>query len=433
MEQVLELARRFAEQAEVYNISVQETSVGFEANRLKHFSSRQGTSMALRLVKGGKIGFGTSNRLDNPDELVGMAEEVSQFGAVATFHLPGPQLLPAIPVTDGAIEHVSLQQMVQMGEEIIAKVLAHTPGLLLEGRIGKAIATVNIRNSSGADLTYNKSVMSMVMEGNLVRGTDILFVEELEVSCHPILDGSNMASSLIEQLDNARDMASISTGSLPVIFTPKAIGSALLFALAQAFNGRVVFQGASPVGHLLGKQVFNKKFNLSDDATIAFRPSSRPFDDEGIPSQCTPLVREGIVSHFLYDLQTAGLAGTRSTGNGSRMSGGLPAPFISALVIGEGSVPLRDLIQDIREGLVVDMLMGAEQGNTLGGDFSGNVLLGYKVEKGRLVGRVKDTMVSGNIYEVMKDITLSKETRWVGGMLHTPSIFFPKLSVSTNQ
>jgi len=41
----------------------------------------------------------------------------------------------------------------------------------------------------------------------------------------------------------------------------------------------------------------------------------------------------------------------------------------------------------------------------LGGDFSGNVLLGFKIEKGEIVGRVKDTMISGNVYQLLKDIT----------------------------
>jgi PmbA protein len=31
------------------------------------------------------------------------------------------------------------------------------------------------------------------------------------------------------------------------------------------------------------------------------------------------------------------------------------------------------MVQDIKEGLVIEQLMGAEQGNVLGGDFSGNV------------------------------------------------------------
>ncbi|MDO8568477.1 MAG: metallopeptidase TldD-related protein, partial [Dehalococcoidales bacterium] len=78
-------------------------------------------------------------------------------------------------------------------------------------------------------------------------------------------------------------------------------------------------------------------------------------------------------------------------------------------------------------------LLGAEQGNILGGDFSGNVLLGYKIEKGRLVGRVKNTMVSGNVYQLLKDVTLGSEAKWVGGFIQTPHLFFPSISVASKE
>jgi len=76
--------------------------------------------------------------------------------------------------------------------------------------------------------------------------------------------------------------------------------------------------------------------------------------------------------------------------------------------------------------------MGAGQGNVLGGDFSGNVLLGYKIENGQITGRVKDTMVSGNIYQLLKNIAaICSDTKWVGGSLATPSLYFNDVSVST--
>ncbi len=432
MKELLELALKSAEQVEVYHAAVEETSVGFESNRLKNLNSRQGTAIALRLIKNGRIGFAISNRADNSEELVNMAVEVSEFGATAAFDLPGPATYLEIPVLDKAVGKVPLQQMVGIGEDIIAKVVANTPGLIVEGRVGRSVSTVTLTNSRGGHATCTKSVMSAMMEGTLLNGTDMLFVGEDDVSCHPLVDGNAIAAMMIEQLENSRQTGSVRSGSYPVIFTPTAVAGGLLGALAQAFNGRTVLQGASPIGHKMGQQVFDKRFNLWDDGTIPFRPASRAFDDEGVPCQKTSLVEEGVVSHFLYDLQTAGLAGARSTGNGSR-AGGLPAPAMNAIVIGEGSISYGDLVRDIKEGLVVEMLMGAGQGNTLGGDFSGNVLLGYKVKDGKLAGRVKDTMVSGNIYEALKDVVLGKDARWVGGMLRTPSILFPHLAVSSNK
>ena len=199
-----------------------------------------------------------------------------------------------------------------------------------------------------------------------------------------------------------------------------------------AFNGKTVLEGASPVGGKMGEVIFDSRLSLRDDPTIPFRPGSCPCDDEAIPSESTVMIEAGRVAAFLYDLQTAGMAATRSTGNGHRMQGGLPSPSPTSLLIGAGDTSPEEMLADIKEGLLVEQLMGASQGNFLGGDFSGNVLLGYKVEDGRVVGRVKDTMVSGNIYGLLKDVAaIGSDAMWVGGMLNCPSIYCRDVSVAS--
>jgi PmbA protein len=89
------------------------------------------------------------------------------------------------------------------------------------------------------------------------------------------------------------------------------------------------------------------------------------------------------------------------------------------------------MLQDVDEGLVVEQLMGAAQTNVLGGEFSGNVLLGYKVERGEIVGRVKDTVVSGNVYQVLNDLVgIGREARWVGAVF-TPALYCSNLTVGS--
>jgi PmbA protein len=144
------------------------------------------------------------------------------------------------------------------------------------------------------------------------------------------------------------------------------------------------------------------------------------------------LIEEGVVRNFLYDLQTAGQACVKSTGNGNRGRGGIMVPSPSAFSISTGQATFEEMVQDIKEGLIVEQLMGAEQGNVLGGDFSGNVLLGYKIENGKIAGRVKNTMVSGNVYQVLKNIAaLGKEARWVGASVRAPHIYCPSLAVAS--
>jgi PmbA protein len=284
-------------------------------------------------------------------------------------------------------------------------------------------------NTRGTDVRYRKSVMGLGLQGTRVRGTDMLFVGDDLDDCRVIDSPDEVINNVLVQLERAAVNAAVRSGEMPVIFTPSGVASAFIPALASALNGKLVLEGASPLAKKLDEAVFDRRLSLYDDATIPLRPTSRPCDDEGVPSRRTPLIENGRVMNFYYDLKTAAKAGKVSTGNGSRGRGGAPSPSISALTLTPGTASFESLLSGIKEGLVVEYLMGAEQGNVLGGDFSGNVLLGYKVENGKIVGRVKDTVVAGNVYKLLSNITVASDARWQGG-LFTPSIFCPAVSVA---
>ncbi|MFC1900943.1 TldD/PmbA family protein [Chloroflexota bacterium] len=432
MEEILKKAMKVCEEAELFAVTSEDTSVQFEANRLKHIQSSQSTSIALRIIKDGRIGYSTATGLEDSQSLIDMAVETAEFGMEAKFDFPAKSAYPGVEIFDPSIKTVPTEEMKRLGDAMITALTGDTPELLCEGGVSKAEVSVNIINSHGGQAEYKKSIFGIGIEGQLIRGTDMLFVGDSRSSCNPLLDTDIVTQEVLKQLERAREQAPVKTGTFPVIFTAHGIASALMMPLFVAFNGKTVYEGASPVGNKMGQVVFDEKFGLTDDPLIAFRPSSRPCDDEGTPGRKTPLIENGVVKSFLYDLQTAGLAGTSSTGNGRRGGGSLPSPSPNALVVTAGDTTFDEMVADIKEGLVVEQLMGASQGNVLGGDFSGNVLLGYKIENGKITGRVKDTMVSGNIYKLLKDIAaIGSESRWVGGMLNTPPIYLAAVSVAS--
>ena len=432
MEQILEKAKKAAEEAEVYQISAEETRVRFEANRLKQVQTNQKTDVALRIIKNGRVGYATATGIDESDELVRNAVETSEFGTLAKFTLPEKNDYPQINILDSAVSAISMKEMVNLGEEMISTITGHNPDIICEAGVNRGIISVCIINSRGGRSEYHKSFFSLDIEGSLIEETDILFVGDSDSSCHPITDTEIVTGLVLRQLELAKNRATVPGRKMPVIFTPNGVASGLVMPLISAFNGKTVLQGASPIGDKLGRKAFDSKLQLCDDPTVGYRPGSRPCDDEGIPSQRTTLINEGKVAAFLYDLQTAALAGTQSTGNGSRNRGSLPAPSPSAFVISPGATTFEEMVADIKEGLIVEQLMGAGQGNILGGDFSGNVLLGYRIENGEITGRVKNTMVAGNIYELLKDIVaIGSEARWVHSFLQTPCIYCSALSVSS--
>jgi len=431
VEKILNEAKKVAEEVEVFCITSENTPVQFEANRLKHVQSKQSTNVALRIIQDGKIGYATSTNLKESRKIVDSAVETAEFGMKAEFEFPSLDSYPKVATYDPAIRRVSTEEMTELGERMISSVRENTPELQCEASISKGTVSVRLINSRGGQAEYRKSVFSLGVEGQLIRGTDMLFVGEGQSSCHPINDISGIVEIVLQQLEFSRNNTSIKTGELPVIFTPRGVASALVQPLMAGLNGKLVLEGSSPLVNKLGDKSFDNNLSIFDDPTIDFQPGSRPCDDEGIASQRTPLIENGVVSNFLYDLQTAALAGKKSTGSGER-HGGLPSPSVSDFIVSAGKTTFNDMVADIKEGLIIEYLMGAGQGNILGGDFSGNVLLGYKIENGKIVGRVKDTMVAGNVYQVLNRVAaIGSEAVWVGGMLQTPPLYFSSISVSS--
>ena len=427
----MEIANKSAEEVEVFSTSRKTTEAIFEANRLKLIQTKESQGTALRLIKNGRIGFSATNKPNGKQELLSMALEMAPFGAEAKFEFPGLYTYPEVAIFDPAVESISEEAMVQFGQSLIDGIRAKSPEIVCEATVSRTISSIQLRNSRGAIANYRRSVFSIGIEGVIIRGTDMLFVGDYESSCHPISTPDHVAQSTLEQLERAENTALSLTGTLPVIFTPHGVAASLIAPLATAFNGKTVLRGASLLGTRKGEQVLDPAVSIRDDATISFCPASSICDDEGIPSQQTSLVEKGVIANFLYDLQTAAEAGTASTGNARRLGGSLPNPSTNALIISEGKVSFADMLADIKEGLVIEQLMGATQGNILGGDFSGNVLLGYRVTNGRIVGRVKNTMVSGNVYEALKEnVIIGSDSRWLGGSLKTPSILCPRIAVT---
>ena len=431
--EILRRALKVAEQVEVFSVSSQETSVHFEANKLKQVQTKESSSIALRIFKDGRIGFAQARGAQDIETLVNMAVETSRFGLSADFQLPSSRAYPQVSVFDPQVNEIAMEEIVDLGHRLIAGVTDYTSDLLCDVGLGKGTSSIRILNSQGCEASYDKSLCGISLEGVLIRDMDMLFVGDSEGSCRLFTSVDGLANSVIRQLEWAKEKATVPTKRLPVIFTPKGVASAFLAPLALAFNGKTVLEGASPLKNRLGEQVFDSRLSLWDDATIAYGVGSSPCDDEGIGSQRLPLIAKGIVSNFLYDLQTAALAGTQSTGHGRRAGGSSPRPAMSSLIIDEGDISFESMIKDMKEGLVREQLIGAEQGNLLSGDFGGNVLLGYKVENGRIVGRLKDTMVSGNVYQVLGELLgIGSKARWVEGVLYTPALYCLGISVATN-
>jgi len=440
VERLLKKAVEHADSVEAYFVESEEIPVSFEANKLKRLETKKTTGTALRVIKQGRLGLAASTVMDDAarDDLVRKAVESSKIGEAAKFGFPDPYPTQRVPKTyDPSVTEIGAEELVSVGKDMISMITDYDPEIRCDAGLTRAVEEVTIANSNGGGRSYKKSVLFGSLAATAIDGNDILTVYRGIGSCRNDLDYEELAREIVDVLKLARKIVPADTGQMPVLFTPRGI-MPLLLALRAGFNGKTVFQGASPMAGRIGLKAFDSRLSIYDDTTLDYAVKSAPVDEEGVPTQRTPFIEEGIVKNFYYDLQTAGLMGTESTGNGFRTtrSGdafeGPPTPMTTSVVILPGDADLADMISGMDRGIVVDQTIGAGQGNILSGEFSINVHLGFKVEKGKITGRIKNTMVAGNALEALNNMTaISKETEWVYGQYSSPWILFNSLGVAT--
>jgi len=171
-----------------------------------------------------------------------------------------------------------------------------------------------------------------------------------------------------------------------------------------------VLKGDSPLAGKLGQQIVSPAFSLTDDGTVDYALDSARYDGEGVPRRRNEVVKDGVLTCFLYDLDTAAKAGVESTGNGVGCGA-------SNVLVAPGETSFAEMVRDTEEGIIVENVLGLGQGNIINGDFSVNLALAFKIERGEIVGRVKDVMLAGNAYNALNHIrAIGAECEWSGSM-----------------
>jgi PmbA protein len=195
------------------------------------------------------------------------------------------------------------------------------------------------------------------------------------------------------------------TGKHTVILHPFALSQLMQYTLMQAVRGDNVARGKSKIADKIGEQIASEIFTLVDDGANPKGLNASEADDEGVPRRRTPIIEKGVLRSFLWDTYWANKMGVKSTGNAGRdMRQGLLEIRPTNLVVEPGKREIDDIISEIDHGYYIENVQGAHSSNPESGDFSivGNPA--FLVEKGELVGAVHGLMISGNIFDVLKNV-----------------------------
>lgn len=409
VKEVVEQINKRGLKGDVFGLHKRQIDYSIMKGEITDSSENEDFGLGIRVIKDGRIGFGYC--VPGKEEAgVKRALSLSPISQKIDIALPDGTSTPSVKKYDEELEDAMMggqgaeftQQLIDgvssvknditatrgdMGASITRSAVANTNGLLFEetgsGIYGSTTATIQ-----GEETSQTAS--------------------ELDVSRRLDVNFSDIGHEAGRKVDSMRDTAELTDMDVPVIMDQKAMGMLIYFGLLQGFNGENVRKGKSVFKGELGEEIAKESISLVDDPTKDWGVGSGGFDDEGVPSSKVPMIEDGVLKNFMYDLKEAEKSGVESTGHGLRPSFKSP-PGISdrnMILKGEG-LKRNELFQG--EAIFVDGVMGAHTANAVSGDFSVVANPVWLVEDGEKKGRLDGIMVSGNLTEVIKDFKLADD------------------------
>jgi len=421
--------RRGAEEAEAFLNMLSNTSINIERGQIVKSIKRMDQGLGVRAVYRKAVGFSYANMLTikNIEDAATKAFKSARASRPDKNwqNLPNPKRFSETKETyDKRLETISSDELVEMAAVMLDAVEAYDKRVLsVDGGVGTSLIHTVIVNSHGVE-AYDRgtaigcSIETIARDGNDVTPACLELNAERVYQIDPEWVGREAARQAVSSLKAKK----IASGSLSVIFTQAAFRSLLYFTLINAVKADYVQRERSAFKGQIGEKVASDLVTVYDNGLLEGGLLTRKFDGEGVPCQKTLVIEKGVLKHFLYDNYTANKSGAESTGNASRT--GL-APYASTPVLEasnfmftRGNKTAEDLIGEVEEGLIVYGVQGAHSSNPESGEFSVVATPVWKIEGGNVVYAVREVMLTGVIFDVLKNVSaLGNNMRKIGQLV----------------
>lgn len=430
--------KKGAAEAEVYVYEGQATSVGIERGQITKSNRIIDRGLGVRVSVNKAIGFAYTNIIESQTAI---EDTILKALSAARASKPDqdwnglPEKKPyasAEKTYDRKIFELRSEDLVNIASIMLdAAVNADKRVFPIEGGAGAAYLSNAIANSNGIT-GFDKgtiiecSLAAIAKEGNTVTPVCFEFNAERNYNIDPEWAGKEAAHLAVSALKTKR----IETKNTKLILTQFALQDLFYFTLINAVKADNVQRNQSPFKGKIGAKVASEAVTIYDDGLFSGGLRTGAFDGEGAPHQKTLLVQKGVLRNFLYDNYAAKKEGKESTGNASR-AGYLSTPSIEAtnFHIMPGNKTSHQLMDEVDDGLIIYYLQGAHSSNPVSGEFSVVATPAWKIRKGEIVHSSRGVMLAGNIFEVLKNVSVIADNDRKMGQLISPWLLVENVKV----
>lgn len=390
--------------------TVLETDI--ELSQISSVNQKIGTGIAIRLYIGTKMGSAFTNiaTKESVKEAVDLAIAAAKVSTEDTdwIDFPHPQAYPTIDgLWHAEVVNSNPGEIVATTGELITKGSQSEPGLVIVAGGSAAFSEITAYANSNGVACSEKGTGSFIAEAAIARTetstTPMVIAYDIQRNLNVDLDGT--VKKVAEIIRRIKTPAKGKTGKYKVILHPQAYSQLFTYTLMQGARGDNVARGKSMIADKIGDLIASEIFTLVDDGLFPIGAVTSSFDDEGVPKQRTPIIENGVLQSFLWDTYWANKMDLQSTGNAKRnMRQGLVEISPTTLIVEPGSREIDEIISEIDHGCYIQSVQGAHSSNPESGDFSvvGNPAI--LIENGKMVGGVDGLMVSGNIFDLLKNV-----------------------------
>ena len=416
------------DEAEVFFYRENSRGLEIQRNDIQSLQYSSDLGMGVRVVLGKRLGFSYTNVLTDEkiEDALGKALSLAKMNKPDEdwLGLPEAKSYPILRgLYDKRVEEIDSSEIVDIAQHMLSMITDYDKRLVFAfGGVEAGVREKLVMNTHGVR-GYDKGTMIFTMAGLIARDaqkvtpiiSDYDFSRTLKINYEEICESTSRLAVM------ALDTEKALSGRYDVIFDQDALESILMFTLFPAIKGDNVINDRSPLKDRIGQKIFSEELTIYDDGLYPDAMGTEPLDDEGAPSQRTSIIEKGVLKDFLYDNYTGKKVGKLSTGNGVRTGSStgasieytlLPSVQPKNIVIKPGKYEGDDLIREVEKGVLVYGVQGAHSSNPSTGEFSVATAPAWKIEDGEITKAISSALLSGTIYDVLKEnITIGKNTR----------------------
>jgi len=415
------MSHRHIDYADLYFQLSQDESWVLEDSIIKEGGFHIDRGVGVRAVSGEKTGFAYSDQI-NLASLQQCVEAVKGIAQIKEGNLISPQAFNAVNAVQryaaiNPLESLSKEKKIELLHLVDRTARAEDPRVthvsVALSSIYEEVLVVATDGTLAADIRplVRLSISVLVEEdGKRERGSCgsggrfglDWFFEVVNGDIRAV----NFAKEAVRQALVNLSAVAAPAGLMPVVLGAGWPGVLLHEAVGHGLEGDFNRKESSLFTGKIGELVTSPLCTIVDDGTLQNRRGSLTIDDEGVPSQCNVLIKDGILQGYMQDKLNARLMGVKPTGNGRRESyAHLPMPRMTNTYMLAGQSKFDDLIASVDRGIYAPHF-GGGQVDITSGKFVFSTSEAYLIEKGKITKPVKGATLIGSGIDVMQKVSM---------------------------